>query len=129
LFPSADEATESHQPTLGTLFEFHVVPEFVEIQMNGPRNEGAATKLTPSADEATLAHAPPAKGTLFEIQVSPEFVEVQTLLDVRIKKLVGLMDKSAAATNRLPSADEATETQTLLGARVCAQVPPVFVEV
>jgi hypothetical protein len=66
-------------------------------------------------------------GALVCVQVAPEFVEVKTAPPEMRTPLeyVGL----SAATNLAPSAEEATEVQLLLGALVCVQVAPEFVEV
>jgi hypothetical protein len=64
-----------------------------------------AKSLVPSADEATDSHC--AGGTLLDVQVIPKSVEV------KIPPLGWFEPNEAplAATNLLPSADEATAAQ------------------
>ena len=69
LVPSAEHATQD-QGSLGTLFDIHVVPEFVLVQIHPLPT---TTSLVPSAEEATDCHA--AVGALVGVQVVPESVE------------------------------------------------------
>lgn len=96
MVPSVDEAIEVHA-LLPTLFEVHVTPEFVEIQI-GPATarDAAAANLLPSADEATETQV--VLGALVCVHVVPEFVDFQ--MPVRL-----------VATNLVPSAEEATVVQ------------------
>src|ERR1035441_10367603 len=73
--------------------------------------EMAATNSFPSAEDATTYPIP-----VVCVQVAPESVEMKTV-------------SPPAATNLVPSADEATEVQYLEGAPVCVQVTPELVEV
>jgi hypothetical protein len=85
-----------------------------------------ATSLVPSADDAIACQ--PFVGALACVHVAPELVEV------KIAPLSGVPPQysgglSTTAVSRLPSADDATEAQALLGAAVAIQVAPELVEV
>ena len=68
-------------------------------------------RALPSADEETNVNSP--ESASFGTQVVPELVEVQ--IDSPLRPLF-------TATNLLPSAEEATENQKLLGAVVWTHV-------
>jgi ribosomal protein S19 len=109
LFPSADEAMDS-QKILGALFEVQVTPESTEVKM---LLLFTAASLVPSADEETQTQL---LGEAVSVHVSPEFVEIKMC-----PELVGVL-ACAAAASTVPSAEEATLVQKLLGALVCVQV-------
>jgi hypothetical protein len=92
---------------MGALLIVQVFPEFVEIQIGPPKEFWAATARTlPSAEEAT-ACANVIPGTVRNVQASPEFVEVYTA------------EKKVAAMSLLPSAEDAIDPQSVVGALVC----------
>jgi hypothetical protein len=108
--PSAELATENH-PVPGTVLETQVAPESVDVNIPLPPAYAAAIKCVPSADEATANHSP--DGTLLDVHEAPEFVEVYIPLAYGI-----------TATNFVPSAEDATACQSLVGEKVFVQVWP-----
>jgi hypothetical protein len=76
--------------------------------LSGTPPNATAASLLPSAEAATERHVK--TGASFETQVVPEFVEVK------------IEPENVPASNFVPSADEATADQELVGALVCVQV-------
>ena len=111
--PSADDAAPCQRPVI--LFEAHAAPELVVYQI---RFCSTAVITTPSADEVTAATRP--TDALFVTQLAPEFVEV---------KIRCVPDVITAATNFVPSAEEATAPQVTEGMPFEAQVAPALVDV
>jgi hypothetical protein len=95
---------------LGALFEVQATPTFVEVKMPLLLT---ATSLVPSADETMDTQL---LGEAVSVHVSPESVEIKMF-----PELVGVL-ACAAAASTVPSAEEATLVQKLLGALVCVQV-------
>jgi hypothetical protein len=85
----------------------------------------AATRMEPSADEATQDHW--LLGAVVGCHVAPESVEVY-IGPPWAWPPAGLNITADAATNLSPSADEATEVQLLDGAPVRIQVAPELLE-
>src|SRR5216117_2749364 len=106
LLPSAEEAT-AIQLAAGALFSVQVAPESGELRIGPPaprRPPSTATNITPSAEQATEVR-PRVPGLAVLSQVAPELVEVW------IGTLGSWNGSAVAATNFVPSTDEATETR------------------
>ena len=94
-----------------------MAPEFVEVKRD-ERLASIASSTSPSADETTERQ--PVSGglvALVAVQFTPELLEVI------------IAPSTGAATNFLPSAEEATALQGRDGAPVSAQDNPESVEV
>ena len=113
LLPSADEAMERNRA--GVLNGVQVFPESAELQ--SPPFHAIATNLVPSADAATPEYKFVA-GTLAWNQSLPELVEIK----MAPEKVLTESWRPAAATRIVPSAEEATDCQLVMGALVCVQV-------
>jgi len=72
LAPSAEEATDHHQRSVGALVGVQVAPESADVNM--PPLTATATNLVPSAEDAMAFHCLLGAGR--KIQVPPAFVEV-----------------------------------------------------
>ena len=118
LAPSAEQATARHC-LLGAPASAQLDPEFVERYMRPEKF--AATRTMPSADEATEVQYTLAGGS-FDLQVAPPSTEIY--IGHGVPKF-----PSPAAINRLPSAEQAMQSQYRAGAPDSCQLPPEFVEV
>jgi hypothetical protein len=98
---------------VGALLTFQVAPKLVEIQT--PALGTAATNLSPSADEATLAQLT-LVGALVKLQDPPKSDDVQ------------IPPPSTAATILIPFVEQVTDDQVLLGALLKFQFVPELVE-
>ena len=104
---SAEEA-KAIQFVAGALLCVHVIPKLVEMKICCPLT---ATHLEPSADEETN-------------DASKEFVNIQLF-----PKLVETKIPKPPTISRVPSAEEATESQVLSGRLFVIHAAPEFVEV
>jgi hypothetical protein len=121
LAPSAEEAIDC-QEFEGALLNVQVIPPSAERKIGAPTApitpDAAATILVPSAEQATARHATLLEATVLN-QAAPELVE--TYIEPSVG---GVVSTVVTATNLVPSADDATDRQTLLGALVQVQFWP-----
>ena len=98
------------QVLLGALVCVHVIPKLVETKTWCPM---IVISSEPSADKVT--HAATTGREFVDVQLEPELVDTAT--------------PNPAATNLVPSAEEASASQFALGRLFVLQAAPEFVEV
>ena len=112
--PSAEDATHV-QRLFGTLLVVHVFPPSLDVY-RFPLLPAllAVMILVPSAEVATEIKS--ALANVFENQVEPEFVERKIVFPPQ------------TAASRVPSAEDAKESQFMFGTLSVTQVVPKFAE-